>query len=178
MNVFTIGQDIAIVSLPGEDFVELGLAIKQGSPFRTTIVIELSNCVESIYVPTRAAYAGAVTRLPTPLHSQDRANCWLNQHYDCSAKRRLLHMHPAQSDSPSTEPETPTNSHRSPQTILVCKRFLQENSGMNQPSASQLASITFSLTPIVPHTVSPSVLSIDTRTFAAVFSAALMTRTL
>ena len=58
MNVFTIGQDIAIVSLPGEDFVELGLAIKQGSPFRTTIVIELSNCVESIYVPTRAAYAG------------------------------------------------------------------------------------------------------------------------
>ena len=58
MTVFTIGQDIAIVSLPGEDFVELGLAIKQGSPFRTTIVIELSNCVESIYVPTRAACAG------------------------------------------------------------------------------------------------------------------------
>lgn len=58
MTVFTIGHDIAIVSLPGEDFVELGLAIKQGSPFRTTIVIELSNCVETIYVPTRAAYAG------------------------------------------------------------------------------------------------------------------------
>ncbi len=58
MTVFTIGPDIAIVSLPGEDFVELGLAIKQGSPFRTTIVIELSNCVESIYVPTRAACAG------------------------------------------------------------------------------------------------------------------------
>jgi hypothetical protein len=49
---------VAIISLPGEVFVELGLAIKHGSPFRTTIVIELSNCVESIYVPHRAAYAG------------------------------------------------------------------------------------------------------------------------
>jgi hypothetical protein len=37
--------------------VELGLAIKQLSPFRTTLVIELSNCVETIYIPTRAAYA-------------------------------------------------------------------------------------------------------------------------
>jgi arylsulfatase A-like enzyme len=44
--------------------------------------------------------------------------------------------------------------------------------------ASQLASITFSLTPTVPQTASPSVLSIDTRTFAAVPSCALMTRTL
>ena len=49
---------MAIVCLPGEVFVELGLAIKLGSPFRTTIVIELSNAVESIYVPHRAAYAG------------------------------------------------------------------------------------------------------------------------
>ena len=38
-------------------FVELGLAIKQASPFRTTLVVELANCVETIYVPTRAAYA-------------------------------------------------------------------------------------------------------------------------
>jgi neutral ceramidase len=58
VNVITLGQDVAIVCLPGEVFVELGLAIKQGSPFRTTLVIELSNCVETIYVPTRAAYAG------------------------------------------------------------------------------------------------------------------------
>ena len=50
--------DVAIVCLPGEVFVELGLAIKQGSPFRQTLVIELSNSVETIYVPTRAAYAG------------------------------------------------------------------------------------------------------------------------
>ena len=46
-----------IVCLPGEEFVELGLAVKRGSPFRTTLVIELSNAVETIYVPHRAAYA-------------------------------------------------------------------------------------------------------------------------
>ena len=54
----TLGDDLAIVILPGEVFVELGLAIKQGSPYRNTMVVELSNCVETIYVPTRAAYAG------------------------------------------------------------------------------------------------------------------------
>ena len=58
VNVITIGSDLAIVALPGEVFVELGLAIKRGSPFRTTLVVELSNCVETFYVPTRAAYAG------------------------------------------------------------------------------------------------------------------------
>ncbi len=58
VTVMTLGQDVAMVTLPGEVFVELGLAIKQGSPFRTTLVIELANCVETIYIPTRAAYAG------------------------------------------------------------------------------------------------------------------------
>ena len=57
LTVITLGGDVAIVCLPGEVFVELGLAIKQGSPFRTTLVVELSNCVETIYSPTRAAYA-------------------------------------------------------------------------------------------------------------------------
>jgi hypothetical protein len=58
VTVMTIGEDFAVVCLPGEVFVELGMAIKQGSPFRTTLVIELSNCVETMYVPTRAAHAG------------------------------------------------------------------------------------------------------------------------
>ena len=58
VTVMTLGRDVAIVCLPGEVFVELGLAIKQGSPFRTTLVIELSNSVETIYIPNRAAYAG------------------------------------------------------------------------------------------------------------------------
>ncbi len=58
VTVMTIGHDVAIVCLPGEVFVELGLAIKQGSPFRTTLIVELSNAVETIYVPHRAAHAG------------------------------------------------------------------------------------------------------------------------
>lgn len=58
VTVMTLGQDVAIVCLPGEVFVELGLAIKQGSPFRTTLVIELANAIETLYVPTRAAHAG------------------------------------------------------------------------------------------------------------------------
>ena len=58
ITVMALGQDAAIVCLPGEIFVELGLAIKQGSPFRKTFVIELCNSVETIYVPHRAAYAG------------------------------------------------------------------------------------------------------------------------
>ncbi|MCA9210670.1 MAG: neutral/alkaline non-lysosomal ceramidase N-terminal domain-containing protein [Planctomycetales bacterium] len=58
VTVMTLGDELAIVCLPGEVFVELGLAIKQASPFRTTMVIELSNCVETIYIPHRAAYVG------------------------------------------------------------------------------------------------------------------------
>ena len=58
VTVITLGHDVGIVFLPGEVFVELGLAIKQASPFRTTFVIELSNCVETIYIPNRPAYAG------------------------------------------------------------------------------------------------------------------------
>lgn len=58
VTAITLGSDVAIVFLPGEVFVELGLAIKQASPFRTTLILELSNCVETIYIPTRAAYAG------------------------------------------------------------------------------------------------------------------------
>ncbi|MGE0755796.1 MAG: neutral/alkaline non-lysosomal ceramidase N-terminal domain-containing protein [Pirellulaceae bacterium] len=57
VHVLTFGTDVALVFLPGEIFVELGLAIKQASPFPTTAVIELANCVETIYVPTRTAYA-------------------------------------------------------------------------------------------------------------------------
>jgi hypothetical protein len=58
VQTITLGDEVAIVFLPGEVFVDLGLAIKRGSPFRTTLVIELSNCVETVYIPTRAATAG------------------------------------------------------------------------------------------------------------------------
>ena len=54
VQVIALG-DVAWVSLPGEIFVELGLAIKKGSPFRHTLIAELAN--GSIgYVPDRAAY--------------------------------------------------------------------------------------------------------------------------
>lgn len=53
-----LGPDFALVFLPGEVFVELGLAIKQASPFKQTIVIELANSVETAYLPTQAAFAG------------------------------------------------------------------------------------------------------------------------
>lgn len=57
VHTISIGRDLAIVCLPGEVFVDLGLAIKRGSPFRTTLIVELSNCSETCYIPTRAAYA-------------------------------------------------------------------------------------------------------------------------
>ena len=43
-------------SLPGEIFVELGLAIKQDSPFPRTIIAELANGAIG-YIPARRAYA-------------------------------------------------------------------------------------------------------------------------
>jgi neutral ceramidase len=56
VQAFKISDDLAIVGLPGEVFVELGLAIKAGSPFKTTLVIELTNS-HIAYVPTRKAFA-------------------------------------------------------------------------------------------------------------------------
>jgi hypothetical protein len=58
VQAIRLDADTAIVTLPGEVFVELGLAIKKGSPFRNTFVVELANVVETIYIPTRRAYPG------------------------------------------------------------------------------------------------------------------------
>lgn len=56
VQVIALGRDLAWVSLPGEVFVELGLAIKKRSPFQRTFVIELAN--ENIgYIPDRRSYA-------------------------------------------------------------------------------------------------------------------------
>jgi hypothetical protein len=56
VHAFRLGPDVAIVTLPGEMFVELGLAIKRASPFKTTLVIELANDAPG-YIPTRQAFA-------------------------------------------------------------------------------------------------------------------------
>ncbi len=56
VQVISLGEDLAWVSLPGEIFVELGLQIKRGSPYRQTMIAELAN--GSIgYVPNRVAYS-------------------------------------------------------------------------------------------------------------------------
>jgi hypothetical protein len=56
VQVFQLSREAAIVTLPGEVFVELGLAIKAASPFATTLVIELTNDSPA-YIPTQKAFA-------------------------------------------------------------------------------------------------------------------------
>lgn len=55
VQVFAIGKELAIVGLPGEQFVEHALYIKQNSPFLHTQVIELTNS-HIAYVPTKDAF--------------------------------------------------------------------------------------------------------------------------
>lgn len=56
VQVFRLSSDVAVVGLPGEVFVDLGLAIKKASPFATTLVVEL--CQDSPgYIPTKKAFA-------------------------------------------------------------------------------------------------------------------------
>lgn len=55
VQVFRLTNNTAIVTLPGEMFVEYGLAIKNFSPFENTIVIELSNQAIG-YVPNKKAF--------------------------------------------------------------------------------------------------------------------------
>ncbi|MGI8602996.1 MAG: neutral/alkaline non-lysosomal ceramidase N-terminal domain-containing protein [Verrucomicrobiales bacterium] len=56
VQIIALGPDLAWVGLPGEIFVELGLAIKEGSRFEHTMIAELAN--GSIgYIPNHKAYA-------------------------------------------------------------------------------------------------------------------------
>jgi len=56
VQVFRISRDVAIVMIPGEVFVDIGLAIKKASPFAKTLIIELANDGPG-YIPTRKAFA-------------------------------------------------------------------------------------------------------------------------
>jgi len=56
VQVFRLSRDVAVVGLPGEVFVDLGLAIKKASPFATTLVIELCQDAPG-YIPTKKAFA-------------------------------------------------------------------------------------------------------------------------
>ena len=55
VQVITFGNEMAWVGLPGEIFAELGMAVKRASPFRYTIVSELSGGWIG-YVPNQKAY--------------------------------------------------------------------------------------------------------------------------
>jgi len=56
VQALAIGDDLAIVGLPGEIFADLGLDLRARSPFPYTLVLGLAN--EAIgYVPSRHAYA-------------------------------------------------------------------------------------------------------------------------
>ena len=55
VQVFTFGDQVAIVGFPGEMFAEFGLQMKEDSPFPLTIVAELANGADS-YIPNRVAY--------------------------------------------------------------------------------------------------------------------------
>jgi len=56
IQTFRLDNDTALVCLPCEIFVELGLAIKKASPFKKTFVISICNDRPS-YVPTKKAFA-------------------------------------------------------------------------------------------------------------------------
>jgi hypothetical protein len=55
VQVFTLGDKVAIVGFPGEMFAEFGLQLKEDSPFPITIVSELANGA-LVYIPNRIAY--------------------------------------------------------------------------------------------------------------------------
>lgn len=58
VQVIQLSKETAIVALPGQVFVELGLAIKKASPYANTIVLEIANEQEYIaIIPNRKAYA-------------------------------------------------------------------------------------------------------------------------
>ncbi len=56
LHVFRLDERTAIVTMPGEIFVELGLEIKRHSPFENTLIIELANS-NMYYVPTIQAFS-------------------------------------------------------------------------------------------------------------------------
>lgn len=55
IQALALGDDIAFVGIPGEVFVEIGLEIKEKSPFLHTLPVECTNgCIG--YIPTREGF--------------------------------------------------------------------------------------------------------------------------
>lgn len=56
VQAITFGRDLALVGYPGDSFVELGLAMKQNSPFEYTFVSEQSANGSISYIPNEKAF--------------------------------------------------------------------------------------------------------------------------
>ncbi|MDX9713789.1 MAG: hypothetical protein RBT56_14810, partial [Ignavibacteriaceae bacterium] len=55
ITAFRLDENTAVVTMPGELFVELGIDLKKRSPFSNTMLIELANA-DIAYVPTEQAF--------------------------------------------------------------------------------------------------------------------------
>ena len=95
VQVIALGGDLAWVALPGEIFVELGLAIKQDSPFSHTIIAELAN--GSIgYIPTRRAYTQGNYEVVSARCAEGSGELLVD-----AAIRMLKELHAAQETAPA-----------------------------------------------------------------------------
>ncbi|MBI4622744.1 MAG: hypothetical protein HY736_05905 [Verrucomicrobia bacterium] len=56
VQAIVFGRDLALVGYPGDSFVELGLAMKQNSPFGLTFVSEQSGNGAISYIPNEKAF--------------------------------------------------------------------------------------------------------------------------
>jgi hypothetical protein len=56
VQAITFGRDLALVGYPGDSFVELGLFIKQNSPYAFTFVSEQSGNGSLSYIPNEKAF--------------------------------------------------------------------------------------------------------------------------
>ncbi|MDO8543236.1 MAG: hypothetical protein Q7S40_22600 [Opitutaceae bacterium] len=67
--VITVGDELAFVGLPGEMFVELGLAIKQNSPYQFTFINSLANGAIGYVANRKATREGAYGAAPASTRS-------------------------------------------------------------------------------------------------------------
>jgi hypothetical protein len=56
VQAIAFGRDLALVGYPGDSFVELGLAMKQNSPFGYTFIAEQSGNGSISYIPNEKAF--------------------------------------------------------------------------------------------------------------------------
>jgi neutral ceramidase len=82
----TVGDELAFVGLPGEMFVELGLAVKQNSPYQFTFVNTLANGAIGYVGNRKALHEGAYGAS----YATTRANAGSGEALVDSAVRQLI----------------------------------------------------------------------------------------